>query len=354
MAKDHFIPAALIGRFSEDENVSPRKRRVRVLRSNGTTAISRAERIGYGNRLYDVDNEMFPTRGSSAVDDTWSTYEGNLSAALDNLIAGNVSASEWIDTLVPFVAATFARDRGYKSRVEHRLSTAAMPIHSSEDDEIHSYILDDTNINLNRVLEMDRHAAKALASEWTVYETDGDIVLPDVGYGFELVGENPDILALILPIGRRHVLQLIPTASRSILSIRDNVWIPNIEYAPYVSTAEKLNVELAKAAQDFVAGTEAAVGRLTVQNLGVFNWHSLEELVAIWPFRVDTRKLMGLHKVVSALVSGEINSPSKVILSPYHAISETEPSAAVIFARKDIRADNFLTMDGTGLVLAVN
>lgn len=105
MAKDHFIPASLIARFSEEIDDQVRRRKVWVARSNGSRAKVRAESVGYANGLYDVDQDMFPTRGHRAVDDVWASYEPQVFRVLDRLIDGSVTATEWVDTLLPFVAA---------------------------------------------------------------------------------------------------------------------------------------------------------------------------------------------------------------------------------------------------------
>lgn len=200
-----------------------------------------------------------------AVDDVWSSCEGDLPRVLDRLIDGSVTAAEWIDTLVPFVAVSFARDRGYKSRVTGRLTRHSTKGLLAADPELAEFVLEDTNIALNRLIEMERFAARALASEWVVYEVADDLILPDVGYGFELVSEHPDVLALLFPIGRRHLLMLTPCASRRIMTTSGGKWKPSISYSQTQLPGHLLNRRLANTAQDFVVGTRTAIKQKDVR-----------------------------------------------------------------------------------------
>ncbi|NHW49341.1 DUF4238 domain-containing protein [Paenarthrobacter sp. MSM-2-10-13] len=353
MAKDHFIPASLMARFSQDAVGPARKRKVWSLRSNGSRAEVRAEAVGYSNGLYDVDSGMFPTRGVRAVDDVWSSYEGDLPGVLDRLIDRSVTAAEWIDTLVPFVAASFARDRGYKSRVTRRLANSTSGLFA-EIPELAELALDDTNIAINRLMEMERFAARALASEWVVFEFDEDIVLPDVGYGFDLVSEDPDVLALWFPIGRRNLLMLTPCASRRVITRSEGEWKPSIYYSQTEVKVGELNRALAHTAQDFIVGTRTSIDDVRPEDLGRFDWHAIDEVLEQWPFSVDTRELGGLHRVVQAVVHGELESFDGVSLDRYGAVSELEPGGTFMAPNREIRAERFLAFDGIGLVLSVD
>lgn len=351
MAKDHFIPASLIARFSADELNEPRSRKVWTLRSGGQRANVRAETIGYSNNLYAVDGELFPTRGVRAVDDVWSTYEGNLPGALNRLIDGTTTAEEWIDTLVPFVAAAFARDRGYERRVASRVGTRSWEELRAADPDLLDLLFGNTNIALNRLIEMDRFAARALASDWVVYEIEGDIVLPDLGYGFDLIDTCPDVVALMLPIGKGHVLSLTPSAEHRILISAGATWEPCIAHAKSPSPAESVNRALARTAQDFVAGTLSAIDSIRSTDLGVFKWEEVEAVLSIWPFSVDTRNLIGLDRVVRRMIHGQIDSFDGVILNRYQSLFELSPELSLISPLRKIRADRFLSVDDQGGVL---
>lgn len=354
MAKDHFIPASLLARFSPETAGPARERTIWALRPGGLPHQVRAASVGYTNGLYDVDDEMFPTHGARAVDNVWSSYEPELPRVLDRLVAGSLTAVDWIDTLVPFVAASFARDRGYKERVVGRWDGHS-PLGALVDDlDIRHAALDDTNIALNRVIEMERFAARALASDWTLCEVSDDLVLPDTGYGFLLVSENPDVVATLLPVGPRHLLSLVPRPSAPLLRRSGTGWHPIVTFAKVTESVADLNRELTKTAQDFVVGTQQSIESVSSSGLGVFDWVALDGILAAWPFNVDTRDLVGLHQIVRDIVLGNISDLDGVELDPYRRFSEIEPSGQVIALPRRIRADRFLSVDGSGLTLTVH
>jgi hypothetical protein len=353
LAKDHFIPASLIARFSEDSAGAARSRKVWALRANGSRAEVRAESIGYSNRLYDVDEDMFPTHGARAVDDVWGSYEPDLSRVLDRLIDGSVTAAEWIDVLVPFVAASFARDRGYQTRVKGRLSRGGLVEALPGELDRTDHILEKSNIAINRVMEMERFAARALACSWVVHEVDDDLVLQDVGYGFELVNEFPDVMATLFPVGRRHVLMLTPCPVRWILTMSGGEWRPVISHVRSECPSEWLNRALANTAQDFVVGSRSAVGHVEPGDLRFWDWDGIDQVLEQWPFGIDTRLLSGLHRVVRAVVHGGLESLDEVCLNRYQAITDLEPKAIVIAPRPHFRASRVLKFADAGLALSV-
>lgn len=199
-----------------------------------------------------------------------------------------------------------------------------------------------------------RHAWSARTRAWVVYEVADDLVLPDVGYGFELVSEYPDVLALLFPIGRRHLLMLTPRASRRVMTTSGGKWRPSISYSQTQVPGQPLNRALANTAQDFVVGTRTALDHVGPEDFSLFNWDGIDEVLEQWPFRVDTRELGGLHRVVQAVVRGDLESLDGVSLNRYQALSEVEPQGAFIAPHRDIPADRFLALDGTGLVLSVD
>ena len=84
MAKDHFIPAALIGRFSDETSARLRDRKVWIASRIGKSPRqSTAGAVGYENRLYDVDPHLFYDTNGKAVDNFWSKYEPQLPRVID-------------------------------------------------------------------------------------------------------------------------------------------------------------------------------------------------------------------------------------------------------------------------------
>lgn len=354
MAKDHFIPASLIARFSDETDGDARKRKVWAARSNGSRARVRAEALGYANSLYDVDQDMFPTRGPRAVDDVWDSYEPQLAQVLDSLINGTVTASEWIDTLLPFVAAPFGRDRGYRARVAGRLARHNSGSPWQGDLDMTDFMLDDTNIALNRLLELERFAARAIASTWEVLEVEGDLVLPDLAYGFDLIHEYPDILMLLYPIGRRHLLALTPCPRRHILRRTADGWTPEISYAKSLVPSRDINYLLTSTAQDFVVGSGAAIEEIRTKDFALFDWDGIDQVLEQWPFNVDTLSLGGLHRVVQDVIHHGLTRLDGVVLSRHRSLSELEPHGLFLAPPGHVRADQILAFDEIGLLLTAH
>ncbi|MDN6528573.1 MAG: hypothetical protein L0K67_05775 [Brevibacterium sp.] len=87
LARDHFIPAALLWRFSSDQEQPNRSRRLTVMRPGSPQPHqARAETIGFAHDLYDVDFETsFSQHGVRFVDALWDEYEPRLPTALEML-----------------------------------------------------------------------------------------------------------------------------------------------------------------------------------------------------------------------------------------------------------------------------
>lgn len=332
MPKDHFIPAALLGRFSDDQTGPMRDRNLQVVSRHTERRRSRASTIGYKNGLYDVDKDFFPASGGRVIDNIWDIYEPHLPQALDSLIAGTLTASNWIRVVVPFVAAMFARDRFYAMRVEARLVRQGVEQPRTE----FPWMFDKTHLNMNRVVEMNRFAARAIMCDWYVYEADGDLVIPDLGFGFDLLDpfEGRDVVGLMLPIGRRHVLELTPVPERVVARrAAEGDWQALISYAPSATTSADLNKYLAQCAQDFVAGTEAAVATVSPDDMATFGPASVDEVLNQWPFNVDTLILSGIHAPLDRLIHDEEVDLDAWQLDRFEGVKELDPGVDFQFAR---------------------
>lgn len=355
MGKNHFIPAALIARFSDEDAPDTRKKRVWTLRSNGHRSAATSGSIGFANRLYDFDESLFPSHGADTVDKLWDQYETELPAALDRMIGGTITAEQWIATIVPFVAAAFVRDRGYKTRMDARLADGVLRDSDLDKELLRELVMSDASVTYNRVNDMERYAARALASYWSVYELDGDLVLPDLGYGFNVLSQAPDVVEMMLPIGKRHLLGLTPQPSRYVLYRQDDAWIPNISHARSVVPVSEINRVLAYTAQDFIVGTKAAVDDVDAADIGLFDWATLDRWLAAWPFNIDTRQLNGLHGVVQGVLANGVDALRGAFLNRHQAFANLDPRMTLLAARgESIRADRLLEVDKTGLRLTVH
>src|SRR5690242_17178172 len=125
MAKDHYLPAALIGRFSSDSAGAARTRRMYYARRGmRRAALMKAENVGYQNSLYFTDNHGVVTQKSvppTTVDPFVNGYEPALPKALDALESpAGPSWAQWLRTLVPYIASLFARGQGFTSEFRQR------------------------------------------------------------------------------------------------------------------------------------------------------------------------------------------------------------------------------------------
>jgi len=108
MARDHYIPASVLGRFSAGLGSRVRERGL-VVGRKGKVFEAKAEDIGLVNRLYDVSSAraVLPpgTEDPGSVDGMMTGYEPDLPAALDLLDGGSqVPLQPWLRILVPFAS----------------------------------------------------------------------------------------------------------------------------------------------------------------------------------------------------------------------------------------------------------
>src|SRR6266545_5467384 len=162
MARDHYLPATLIGRFSCDWTLVMRQRRVWVTgRKRSAARQENAENVGYINNYYKL-SEIEP---SELVAKAWDEYERRLTLALDELVdptVGSVDAHFWLRVLVPFIAGVFTRTpdfvRKYEGEGEEPL---AERLGFNQAD----------NTNLSRIVAMQRSFASIMAAQWVVVDT---------------------------------------------------------------------------------------------------------------------------------------------------------------------------------------
>ncbi|MDM5338509.1 DUF4238 domain-containing protein [Fictibacillus enclensis] len=95
--KQHYIPATILGKFSNQEKGNRRKRLIWVKRKNSDQLprIDIPENVGYKKHLYTMKDEDINT---SFVDDQWKHVEENIQTAIENFICnkdGKMNASYW-------------------------------------------------------------------------------------------------------------------------------------------------------------------------------------------------------------------------------------------------------------------
>ena len=121
-AKQHYLPASFIGRFSNEKKGSLRERTVWVLEKGTSRSVERkAEDIGYLFNFYLLNGtQAIP---DSSIDDIWGAYEKKLNSALTALSdfrQKSIDANTWLRVLVPFVAGLFVRGPEFVDRFNER------------------------------------------------------------------------------------------------------------------------------------------------------------------------------------------------------------------------------------------
>lgn len=219
--KQHFLPAAFIGRFSEAQTGASRKRQVWVVRRGEQRPHkSAARRVGFALDLYTL---IDPSElDATLIDQMWSTVEATLPEALDDLVAGRdgkMAARPWAQTLVPFFASLFVRGPEFTRRFETRLRDAL-------GDSYEEAVRNPDNTNFARLIELQRLYAVVMRAEWRVvhFAEDARLITSDVGYSLTRDLDD-DRIGYAIPIDEHTAAALFPGSGRPRLWWRDGSWI---------------------------------------------------------------------------------------------------------------------------------
>src|SRR5947209_6550054 len=111
MAKDHYLPAAFIGRFSQDTLGALRDRHIWVNNGKARKILkSTPASIGYKKGLYNLKD------GSNI--DKWD-YESSLNITLTKISnRQQISLDDWLRIAVPFITGLFVRGKEFNRRYE--------------------------------------------------------------------------------------------------------------------------------------------------------------------------------------------------------------------------------------------
>lgn len=236
MAKDHYLPAAFIGRFSCDDRsgLPTRNRKVwiaRVPREGAPTTRSvarcQASTIGYCRNLYDMPSRNLPegARGQRESVDSWK-YEPELPRVLDALCDGKtLSLSDWLHVAVPFVSSLFVRGIDFNERYESRLGDIGERI------EEESPGWTTFNTNFARPIEMESLILPVMAATWTVHHAplSVDVVTNNVGL---IPCYDPRLRqpGWAIPLDPKTVLMLLPGSHRCFASHGNTGWAAVMEH----------------------------------------------------------------------------------------------------------------------------
>jgi Protein of unknown function (DUF4238) len=253
MARDHYIPAALIGRFSTEAGVSSRKRRVWVYGGNRPApTFETAESVGFRNNYY----KMAPVY-DRMVEDAWNQYENKITRAINELAdptVGSVDGRTWLRVLVPFVAGTFIRTPDFVRKFQTTIGGQIYP----DDPEAQS-----DNNNVARLMALQRSLAPVMAAEWVVIATVGSepLITSDVGYSTFVLGTNRNKFGWAIPLDPTHVLMLYPCPDghgRKIMfhtGDTDSGWRAFIGYDSLAQDNHRgLNAATSRLAHDYIVG----------------------------------------------------------------------------------------------------
>jgi hypothetical protein len=259
MARDHYLPAGLIGSFSEEISGPFRRRRVSVLRRGETRATSaRAETIGFINDFYLMG---IPNGGSPPynIDHMWASFEAGLNDALNRLVGkGFIGHEEWLRVLVPFAVGTLCRGPAFADE------SMAHSAQLNEDGEV-ELVKTPNDVNFARWMEVPRLLTPVMSCRWVVMHLPEDIpsLTNDIGFAPVLAPDNP-VPGIVIPVARSAVLALLPVKRRPVLVKVDGSWVTPIEHASLTpASAANVGVRLARQARRFIVGpTAASVERL--------------------------------------------------------------------------------------------
>jgi Protein of unknown function (DUF4238) len=259
MARDHYLPAAFLARFSSERTFPLRERRVSILRSEQAQAHrQRVENIGFIKNMYKQHDPHFLY--PNAVDSTWQGYEKRLGEALDTLIdpcVQSVNAEIWLRVLVPFVAGLFVRGPDFTRRYE---STSLVKSVKEEAGEQWS----PDSVNAARLIAMRRGLAPVIAARWTIlYRSEPQVIITnELGYvnSRDTIGSSS--VGWAIPLTPNTILKLTPCPDgygrKMLFCASDGEWRALIERGPMKpKTHIGLNRTVARYARDFMIGPTA-------------------------------------------------------------------------------------------------
>lgn len=200
MARQHYLPASFIGRFSPELAGRRRDRHVWVGRRGGSRVFrSRAASLGFAKDIYVLHEQS--GQHSGAIDRQWQRYEQGLGAALDraaDVLAHPLDAQAWL-TLVMFVAGLFVRTPDCGDADQAWLETFF-------DHDIPEGVSAD-NANINRMLDYQWLCSTLLFCRWSfvrlgsahaITNDNGYCLAPDInGRPAAAIPLSPDLLLLV-------------------------------------------------------------------------------------------------------------------------------------------------------------
>jgi len=226
-AKRHFVPAALIGRFSSETSLPIRNRKVCVLRRGIPHTFQRAagnvacKRNLYADSKFDLDGHV-----SAPEKKVWAAL-----AHLDPRADGTCHADSWI-TVAWFVATLFARSPDFRDDMDARISAMfgetplIKEVISSQNEMI-------------RVIELQRLSGAVLRARWElVVSLEQSFITNDLGMSF-LWHSGWNSGAYLVPLDRRHAVIVGGGRFGKLINWTDDQW--RIEIPQAIVDVPKVN-----------------------------------------------------------------------------------------------------------------
>jgi Protein of unknown function (DUF4238) len=221
-ARQHYLPAAYIGNFSEDSSPRRRTRPVWVRRRDRSDVfLSRAENLAWARDLYTLRR---PTEDPHFVDRLWDHAEQNLNFAIDALRRvpdQPLDAGLWIGVLVNFVTELFVRspdwERSLADRFIHGLGVdprEELPTIDHAD-----------NANMARAFEHQRVSPAVIRADWHILRAP-----PGAAFISNDVGRAPMLHAAtgasgyVVPLALDLALTVLDSGQHLRLVWDDAVW----------------------------------------------------------------------------------------------------------------------------------
>jgi len=296
VAKDHYIPASVLGRFSADQGGSARERVVLALYKGRREPFPvRAKNIGYVNELYDVSAvSLLHGQVLTSVDPYLHGYETALPRALDLLEnAALVDMNTWLRTLVPYVASLFVRGHDFIPRYMSRPVMMALGTENTAE-----------NANLARILELERLLAPVCRARWVVAHRKGGepFVINDLGMA-ATEDRVSSAFGRVIPIGPDTVLGIFPRKAHAVSAYHMGKWWPVIEHRLMdgVAAAGNFNDATAGTATSYVIGSDKQVMERLAPLVGQYaNVGVIMDAFWRYPYQALKAHAWDWHRLVTA------------------------------------------------------
>lgn len=284
MARDHLLPAALIGQFSLDSTPSARKRKIWCTTKQDRKRRPRcvkAENVGYREDFYSHPGWDDPATGS--VDDAWRSYEQKIPVAINSMKRagqwGLYDTELWLRVLVPMVAGLYVRGLDF----DHGAHVV------THDDNMQFSALDhQTNKNLSRVSELIRLLAPICAADWRVFEfAPGSLINSDRGYTLSRESRDGQ-WGITVPLSSRAAVMLVRRDESTVATAVSGEWrTPMRRYACNADIADQINRSISRNALSSIYSPNEALVRRYGAEIGNGLVDISSPLYLMWGTRLE-------------------------------------------------------------------